>query len=343
MGSRLSNQVSRVNNHGGLRPLHVTLGKFIAVLLMSFLSLSGFADNDQALTSKATANGDLMSVSPAKLDVVVSIRPIALILEELLGDLISTRVLVPTNASPHDYTLKASDVKALYAADYVVWLGPELEQFMTKLLSNISEKRTITLTATIDHPNNTHHNHSNHTDHHEHHADNHQWLDPQAVRVMAKHIVTTLSAEHPELANQLADKHAVFAEKIATLDQQLSEKYALVKHTPFVVYHRGYDALVEHFGLQQLGWVTINPEQSPSVRHLVELQKSIKEVSINKPVKCLFFEVSGNAEVANRIAGQLGLQAVALDILGADVRVESYSAMLNNIVTDMQACLATAQ
>ncbi len=46
------------------------------------------------------------------------------------------RMLMNSNASPHDYALKPSDVKKVHNADMLIWFGPDLEAFLTKVIGS---------------------------------------------------------------------------------------------------------------------------------------------------------------------------------------------------------------
>ena len=61
---------------------------------------------------------------------VTSIKPLALIAQEIAGDKVSVENLLPVKASPHDYPLRVSDIRRLQDADLVLWVGPSLETFL---------------------------------------------------------------------------------------------------------------------------------------------------------------------------------------------------------------------
>ncbi len=84
------------------------------------------------------------AASASPLSIVTTIKPLALIVNDIAGPRANVDVLLPTNASPHDYALKPSDIKKLKTADMVVWVGPELELFLEKVL--LRQKNTLQLT-----------------------------------------------------------------------------------------------------------------------------------------------------------------------------------------------------
>ncbi len=64
--------------------------------------------------------------------VLTSIKPIQMITTELTDGVTTPDVLLQSNASPHDYALRPSDVKKVSSADLVIWFGHDLEPFLEK-------------------------------------------------------------------------------------------------------------------------------------------------------------------------------------------------------------------
>jgi len=59
------------------------------------------------------------------LTVVASVRPLALLINDLTqGAEVEVKTLLPRGATPHDYALKPSDLKAVAAADVSGNVGP---------------------------------------------------------------------------------------------------------------------------------------------------------------------------------------------------------------------------
>ncbi len=80
---------------------------------------------------------------PAHANVVASIKPVGFIASAIADGVTPVEVLLPDGASEHDYALRPSDVKRLQNADLVVWVGPEMEAFMTKSAAALPEKRIL--------------------------------------------------------------------------------------------------------------------------------------------------------------------------------------------------------
>ena len=64
--------------------------------------------------------------------VVVSIKPIFALIADVMDGVGAPTLLLPAATSPHVYTLRPSDGRALESAEVVFWIGPELETFLEK-------------------------------------------------------------------------------------------------------------------------------------------------------------------------------------------------------------------
>src|SRR6218665_1713853 len=68
-------------------------------------------------------------------EVLTSIRPLALIAQAVAGEKVVVQQLVPNGTSPHDYQLKPSDRLRLSRADIILWTGPANEAFLSRVVA----------------------------------------------------------------------------------------------------------------------------------------------------------------------------------------------------------------
>lgn len=284
-------------------------------LLLCTLSPMALAQS-AAEQAKGAADGQTIRV-------VASIRPLALIANDLLGPLAKIEVLVPGGASPHDYSLRVSDVQRLRAADLAVWMGPEMERFLEKPLAGLPRQTVLPLANRLENSESGDHDH-----------DLHQWLDPRLAKIMAKTMAGRLQALYPALSESIEQR---LQEQLLSYDRLYKDAHqqlAPVREVGFVVEHRGYDLFVEAFELRQLGWISATPEQPPGARHLYELEKRLR----NAGARCLFVEYSHQSDGARNLARQLELRAQPLDILGHNA--QSYGQLIRQLTGDVKDCLA---
>lgn len=75
--------------------------------------------------------------------VVVSIKPVHSLVAALMQGVGEPSLIVEGAASPHTYSLKPSNARALENADLVFWVGPGLEAFLEKPLDALAGKATV--------------------------------------------------------------------------------------------------------------------------------------------------------------------------------------------------------
>jgi zinc transport system substrate-binding protein len=67
--------------------------------------------------------------------VVTSILPVHSLVAGLVHGIHRADVLLPASASPHGYAMRPSEARLLQDADLFIWVGPELEAFLARPLS----------------------------------------------------------------------------------------------------------------------------------------------------------------------------------------------------------------
>lgn len=112
----------------------------------------------------------------AETNIVTSIKPLKLLVRAVATDDVTITSLVAPGGSPHNYTLRPSQRRALEQADAIFWVGPDVESFLTRLLANNEfSGRTHQLMGQTD-THNEEARHADddqsreHTDHHERQA-----------------------------------------------------------------------------------------------------------------------------------------------------------------------------
>lgn len=127
------------------------------------------------------------------LKVVTDIAPVQSLVQMVAGDLAGVDVIVPPGASPHGYSMRPSEARALQDADLVVWIGPDLAPWMSDPIDTIAEQARVIELASVpgtmtlamregatfaahDHGDGDH-DHDHDHDAHDEHADSHDHDD----------------------------------------------------------------------------------------------------------------------------------------------------------------------
>lgn len=276
--------------------------------------------------------------------VLTTIKPLAFIAASLTEGIIETEVLLPDGASPHDYALKPSDLKKIHSADLVIWIGQDMETFLPKIINTIDSNKNLALMEkqTIQNILGKKHGESEREHHGEshHHGqyDAHIWLSPELAVLSAKEIHQKLSELMPEQRVKLNENLANFLNSIQITEQVITEKLSKVKHKGYFVLHDAYGYFSDYFGLNQLGYFTINPVIQPSAKKLHQIKVALAE---GKAV-CLFGEPQFNQGIIKKIAQGTSVKLGILDPLGStiDVGKESYSQFLLQLSQQFLRCLS---
>jgi zinc transport system substrate-binding protein len=269
--------------------------------------------------------------SQAKLLVLSSIKPLTLIAQEITGANADVDTLLPATASHHDYPLKVSDYGRLQKADVVLWIGPDLESFLQKPSANLPPEKVITAYGLVGM-----HWPEGATDAHDerHHAhDPHLWLDPRNAVLVATAVAEKLIKIDSANAKQYRANLQLFSEHMQQLDERLRISLKPLSGAGFAVYHEGFAHFVGRYGLHQLDYVALTPEQKPGAKHMHQLREKLA-----KEGRCLFLEPYNNMQAARDLAQELKLDVGTLDALGAQ-GASTYAQLLEQMAAAFSACL----
>ncbi|WP_377811841.1 zinc ABC transporter substrate-binding protein ZnuA (plasmid) [Azospirillum sp. A29] len=330
---------------------------------MRRFALSSFLTGTlSALVATASATVALPAWAEAP-KVVVSIKPIHSLVAAVMRGVGDPVLLVRGGASPHSYTMKPSDAKALSAADLVVWVGPELEGFLEKPLKANAPKATrltlmeqtgLTLLQTReggaweahDHGDDGHghkdHDHKGH-DHAADHDDDHDelnshiWLDPANARAIVTATADALAARDPADAEAYRTNADRTLQAIDALDAELKATLAPLKDKPFVVFHDAYQYFEARYDLSAVGSITVSPDRRPSAKRLSAIRAKIAGLN----AACVFAEPQFEPTLVRTVVEGTKARTGVLDPEGADLPEGEalYPTLMRNLAASLRGCL----
>ncbi|BCR04222.1 zinc ABC transporter substrate-binding protein [Desulfuromonas versatilis] len=288
------------------------------------------------------------AASPPK--VVVTIKPIHSLAAAVMAGVASPQLLIEGGGSPHSYSLRPSDARALNEADLVVWVGEGLESFMQRTLAALGEKvRVLTLArapgvkllpsraggaweASPEHPDEHDHDHHASGD-----FDYHLWLDPNNALAIAELLATELGRLDPAHREAYASNAQKLAERLRVLDAELEQRLEPLRKAPYVVFHDGYQPLEKRYDLNAVGAITVSPDRKPGARRLREIRATIGQLG----ARCVFSEPQFEPRLAATVIEGTGARAGVLDPLGADLPAgpEAYFVLMRNLAEALETCL----
>ena len=308
--------------------------------------------------------------------VVTTLKPLQLIASAVMDGVAEPVQLLPDNASPHSFSMRPSDMQIITDADVIFWVGPDMEQFLVRPLQRTDAKIVQLYKDDDDHEHdhakehrhdqghnhdhseehkhdhgheNKHdhghkhdhdkHDHSSHghDDHHDHDHDAHIWLDPKNAAEIAVRMTAALTRLMPEHEPQLMQNLVTFKERLEELDLSIKAQLEPVQEKGFFVFHDAYGHFIDHYGLNQLGYFTVDPARQPGARHLAQIRQQLDAGN----AVCVFSEPQFTSAVVETITRGTGVGHGVLDPLAGDFTpsATAYLEYLQQLADAFSGCL----
>lgn len=291
-----------------------------------------------------------VSLPVRALEVLITIKPLGFIAAAITDGVSEPKVLLPTGASPHDFSLRPSDIRSINSADLVVWVGPELEGFMAKPLVNHPHALTLTQVEGMplfnyatqdshdshDHDHTAHDHDEGHEGHHHEGVDPHIWLGPTQAKVIARAIASELGRQDPANQARYDANLAAFDAKVDAKDKVIAEQMKAVNQKGYFVFHEAYGYWERHYGMSSKGHFTVSPERRPGAKTLVEIRKALEE----KKASCIYAEPQFSPAVIASVARNTGAKVLLLDEVGEQVSLgpDGYLQFMQQLADGFAQC-----
>lgn len=262
--------------------------------------------------------------SAADARILVSNKPLALI-AAVTYPAEQIDILVPDGMSPHDYSLRPSDIGKIRQASKVLWAGDHMEPFLAKFAAKFakqsdSKSKWLDATHLME-------------DMGLYGSDPHVWLSPELAIEISKRIAEW----NPVDVEQAKKDHQTFANELTALVTASKAQLAPLKHNGFFVFHQAYDYWFQAIDIEQLGAFTLSPERKPGARHVQNMRNQLQ----NKEVTCVLSEPQFSPALINTVVNGLPIQQGELDPLaGASVLTKTaYIDWLSDMTKTLAECL----
>jgi len=300
----------------------------------------------------------LMAKTPA---VAVDIAPVHSLVSQVMAGVSTPTLIIPAEASPHDYSLRPSQAEALAEADVVFWIGESLTPWLSKSLDNLaSSAKKIEL---LDVPEITtyeyraganfgkHEHHDEHEKHHDDHEKNkgghhghhhegldpHAWLDPENAKVWLMEINRVLKVADPINANSYQRNTDAAVKAMDQLIQDSRRKLNAIGEIKFVVFHDAYQYFERRFDKLATGSISLGDAQDPSPARIAEIKETVQRYGVN----CAFSEPQYNPGLVNAVFENSVVASIGImDPLGAtiEIGVNHYDGVINGMVKSLSTC-----
>ena len=284
-----------------------------------------------------------------QLNIVVSIKPFYNLVAAVTKNSCHLTLLVRGNASPHEYTLKPSDLRLLSQANIIFWGGENLEPFLVKVINkskNSAKNPKIINLSTIPHlkllqirnsKNWQPHAHCTHNPNAKDNFDPHFWLSIHNATTMVQSIVASLSETDPINALLYQANAKDFLQQLQKMDTNLKSQLSSVQNHNYLVFHDAYQYFETNYPLSPMGALTLHPEIPPSIKHL----QKIKQLMLHEKIYCLFSEPQFQPAFITTLLKNTPVKHDVLEPIGndADLGKDGYLVLMQKIANNMSNCL----
>lgn len=222
--------------------------------------------------------------SPNKeVKVLATFYPLAYLAEEIGGDRVSVKTLIPYNTEVHSWQPSISDMVAVSDADVIILNGGGLDWWMGDILNSINASGKLVVNTTegleliplgerstdesghFKGPNN---------------YDPHTWLSPYMAAKQAERILSALIEKDPSGKEYYQARFDALNKRLEDLDSRYQKELANKTKDVIIVAHEAYGYLANRYGFKQLGIIGISADQQPSVQVIRDLVDTMARYNV---------------------------------------------------------------
>lgn len=258
-----------------------------------------------------------------KSELVTTIYPFKAIIQEIVGNDVQVKSLLPSGADPHTYEMLPSDFKVIQNAKAFFYGAESLDGWAAKMESSNKIEllslvpKDFLIDIKVPHLDDGHS--------HSYGTDPHFWTDPLAVKALLPALVKELAKVFPKLEDRFRTNEKMFSEKLDSLNFIISKQVKDLKFKTVFTSHPFYSYFFERYGFIVAGSLEITPGYQATPKDLKELISLVK----TEGVKAIFFNKQHSDKTATVLAEATGINLYELDPIGGTEKSMSYDQIIN--------------
>ncbi|MDQ0338178.1 iron/zinc/copper transport system substrate-binding protein [Caldalkalibacillus uzonensis] len=259
------------------------------------------------------------------LHIATSFSILADIVQNIIGERGQVEYVVPIGEEPHEYEPVPSDFKTISDADVFYVNGLDLEQWLEKVVSNVTDTEMVSVSegvTTISLVG-------------EDGTDPHAWLNPKHVITYVEIITEDLIARDPAGEEIYRQNSEQYIAQLKELDAWIEEQVAAIPedHRVIVISENAFKYFGERYGLQTEGIWELNSHEEGTPQQIARVVDLVKAQGI----PAVFVETTVDQRYMQRVAQETGVDIageVYTDAVGpAGSGAETYIDLMKHNVT----------
>ena len=277
--------------------------------------------------------------------IVVTIKPLYSLVAHLTEGVTTPSLLMKQTQSPHHYNMRPSERYLLSKASMIVWLGPQMESYLSKIIQQQNAATVVTalnagelkiLSRRRQHSHEEHDSPSR-TITDPHMIDPHVWLSTQNAKAISRQITVALIADDPANAEKYKSNLRLLLSKIDQTETFIKNTLADNKQA-FIAFHDAFQYFEEENGLNYIDSVNYDDETGTSLKQIRQIKASIEKNNI----QCLVYQ-DPRPDIINSLTRQTSVKATALDPLGTNVTDDgnAWFEIMRQLAVNFKRCLGS--
>ncbi len=228
------------------------------------------------------------------------------------------KLLLPPGVEAHSYEPTPRDIADINNADVFIYTSKEMEPWVEKLLSSISNKNLIIVDASKgiemkEFDFEEHDDHENKEETHDEHTrgvDPHIWTDPLMAITIVENIYEGLISANVENKDYFEKNKVAYIEKLKELDGKFTDLISKSKKREIISGgHFVFGYLINRLELTyHSAYESFSPNAEPTPKQMQKLKEAIKEVGS----KYVYFEELIDPKLAKLLSQELGMEMLLL-------------------------------
>ncbi len=280
--------------------------------------------------------GGTARAANTKLHVVTDIAPVHSLVSMVVAGGAETTLLIQPAQSPHAFSLKPSQRRAMNQAQLIVLMSEAFTPSLHRYLETAKRDNAVLILSEHNgphshtpHENNPESDHDatpvldqssspthsavlNENEQYDLENDLHAWLNPENAIDWLDKIATAMARIDPPNANLYKNNAAMAIQQLAALHIELQESLKPVRSREYIVYHDAYQHFAKSYALRPPIAIALSDARSPGAAKLRAIRAQAMKVS------CAFSEVLHDDAIVDMITQQLPIKRGILDPIGTN-------------------------
>src|SRR3989338_2407033 len=270
--------------------------KIAGILIITFIIAASLY---LLLEKKSIENQSTKSTAQSeKLDIAVSIYPLAYFTEKVGGDFVTIHLITPGGTEPHDYATTPIDIITVESSRALVYNGAGVDAWADHVAPDL-RKKGIPVLKMIDYLSGVS----------KESVDPHIWLDLILVKRQVENIVQLLTDLDPNHESIYKNNAAVYLGELSKLDDDYKNGLVNCRLKEIVSAHDAFAYLGSRYDFTIHPIAGISPEDEPSAAQLAALTELIRQ----KHIQTIFFENFVSPKLSETLARETKAKVAVLN------------------------------